>query len=95
MTSTKPLNPSEVTVSRDFKQRFVYCHKGNEFDSLRGKDVGIEEAKQWIEQARVELMTHYIHEMKQTHKAFSFRKAILRQDRQDVQERFVQARESL
>jgi hypothetical protein len=43
----------------------------------------------------VELMAWDIDEMKQTHKAFSFRKAILRQDRQDDQERFAQTQGQL
>jgi hypothetical protein len=93
-----------VTIFGDFKQRCVYCHKDNEFDSLRRKDDKLEESKQRIEQARVELRAldieqelraRSIDEVKQTHKAFSFRKAILRQDRQDDQQRFAQAQEQL
>jgi hypothetical protein len=54
-----------------------------------------------IEQAQVELRARDVEQMKQTHKAFLFRKAILRhnrqdrQDRQDDQEQLVQTREQL
>jgi hypothetical protein len=94
-----------VTISSDFEQWFVYCHKDNEFDSLRRKHVELEESNQRIEQARVELRARDMEQarlelrargidgMKQTHKAFSFRKAILRQDRQEDQERSAQAQE--
>jgi hypothetical protein len=96
-----------VTILGDFKQRFVYCHKDNEYDSLRCKDVELEESTQCIEQDRAELRAcdveqarlglreRGIDEMKLTPKAFSFRKAILRQDRQDDQECFAQAQEQL
>jgi hypothetical protein len=36
-----------------------------------------------------------IDEVKQAHKGFSFRKAILRQDRQDDEEHFAQVQEQL
>jgi hypothetical protein len=96
-----------VTILGDFKQRFVYCHKDNESDSLCCKDIELEESKQSIEQdraelrardieqARLELRARGMGEMKQTHKAFSFRKAILRQDRQGDPERFAQDQEQL
>jgi hypothetical protein len=80
-----------VTILGDFKQRFVYCHKDNESDSLRREAVELAESKQSIEQERVELRARDIDQMNQTHKAFSFRKAILRQD---DQEHLVQACES-
>jgi hypothetical protein len=80
-----------VTILDDFKQRFVYCHKDNESDSLRREAVELGESKQSIEQDRVELRARDIDQMKQTHKPFSFRKTFLRQD---VQEQFVVARES-
>jgi hypothetical protein len=73
----------------------VYCHKDKDFDSLRRKVVKLEESNQRIKQDRVELRARDIDQMKQTDKAFSFRKAILRQDRRDDQERFAQAREQL
>jgi hypothetical protein len=84
-----------VTILGDLKQRFVYCHKDNKFDPLRRKDVELEESNQRIEQDRAELRARDIDEVKQTHKGFSFRKAILRQDRQDDQQRFAQAQEQL
>jgi hypothetical protein len=43
----------------------------------------------------VELRARDIEEVKQAHKPFSFRKAILRQDRQDDQQRFAQTQEQL
>jgi hypothetical protein len=96
-----------VIISRDFKRRFVYCHKDNEFETLRRKDVKLEESKQRIEQARVELRAldidqarlglraRGIDEIRQTYKAFWFRKPILRPDRQYDQERFAQDQEQL
>jgi hypothetical protein len=84
-----------VTISDDSKQRFVYCDKDNEFDSLRRKDVELEESEQRIEQDRVELRARDTDQVKPTQKAFSFRKAILRQGRQDDEERFAQAQGQL
>jgi hypothetical protein len=93
-----------VTISHDLRQRFVYCYKDNASDSLCRKVGELEESKQRIEQDRMELRARDIEQarlelrargMKQTHKAFSFRKAILRRDRQDDQERFAQAQEQL
>jgi hypothetical protein len=100
MISTQPLKPSYVTISGDFKQQFVYCHKDHVSDSLRRKDVELEESKQRIEQDRAELRARHmelelrtggVDEMKQTQKPFSFRRAILRQDRQADQEHFAEA----
>jgi hypothetical protein len=96
MTSTEPLNSSLVTSFGDFKQRFAYCYKDNEFGSLRRRAVELEEYKQSIEQARVRLRARDIDQIK----PISFRQAILGQNRQDDQElaqaqgQLVQARES-
>jgi hypothetical protein len=94
-----------VIIPGDFEQCFVYYTKDDQFGSLRHNIVELEKSKQRIEQDRVELRALHIEEprlelradgideMKQTHKPFSFRKAILRQDRQDDQERAAQAQE--
>jgi hypothetical protein len=76
-----------VTISSDAKQRFVYCHKDNEFDSLHHKAVELEESKQRAEQARIELRGRDEYHIKQRYALFGVRLT-------EAEEQLAQARES-